>query len=187
MRSWFAAGIAGGLVMFVAMSILHVATPLGQVGFKPIPNEAQALSALHASIGDKSGLYFFPWVDMSGKSSRAAAEGKFKANPSGLLIYHPPGAGAGLSPPLLLAEFLKEVVTALIAAFLLSRTAIAGYLPRVGIVALVGLAGALTTNVSYLVWYGFPLDYTLAYAFMDFSGYLAAGLAIAGVLRKPAG
>jgi hypothetical protein len=50
----------------------------------------------------------------------------------------------------------------------------------------VGLAASLTTNVSYWNWYGFPASYTLAYTFIDFAGYVAAGLAIAFVLRRPA-
>jgi hypothetical protein len=185
MRNWFAAGLAGAVIMFIWTSIAHVATPLGQTGFSQIPNEAPVLSAMHDSIGDKAGLYFFPWVDMKSKTAMADEEAKMKVNPSGLLLYHPPGSGAGMDPKMLVSEFVKEAITALIAAFLLGQTLIVGYSARVGFVSLIGFAAAITTNVSYWVWYRFPTDYTLAYAFTDFFGYVAAGLAIAAVLRKP--
>jgi hypothetical protein len=186
MRNWFWAGIAGGILMFAWSSVAHVATPLGQIGFSQIPNEAPVLAAMHDSIGDKSGLYIFPWVDPKDPNMMAKAEAAMKANPSGLIIYHPPGGGIEMMPKTLIIEFVKETICSLIAAFLLAQTMIAGYAARVGFVSLVGIAAAITTNISYWNWYGFPTNYTLAYAFIDIGDYVAAGLAIAAVLRKPA-
>jgi hypothetical protein len=180
------AGIAGGIAMFIWTSIAHVALPLGQIGFSQIPNEAPVLSAMHDSIGERSGLFIFPWTDPKSSNAIAEAEAKMKINPSGLLIYHPPGA-AGMTAVMLIVEFVKEVIVSLIAAFLLAQTVIAGYAARVGFVALTGLAAAITTNVSYWNWYGFPTAYTVAYASIDFVAFVAAGLAIAAILkRRPA-
>ena len=69
------------------------------------------------------------------------------------------------------------------AAFLLAQTRIAAYAARVGFVALTGLAAGITTNVSYWNWYGFPTNYTVAYASMDVVGFVAAGLAIAAIVK----
>lgn len=176
------AGIVGGIAMFIWTSIAHVALPLGQIGFSQIPQEAQVLAAMHDSIGDKAGLYFFPWTDMKSKNATAEAEAKMKLNPSGLLIYHPPGA-TGMTSKLLINEFVKEAVISLIAAFLLAQTALAGYAARVGFVTLTGVAAGITTSVSYWNWYGFPTDYTIAYMSIDIISYLAAGLAIAAIIR----
>ena len=185
MRNWFVAGIAGGILMFIWSAIAHTALPLGRTGFSQIPNEAPVLSALHDSIGDKPGLYFFPWVDPRDPNMMTKALALHKANPSGLLVYHPPGQGTEMEAKTLIIEFVKEAVTAIVAAFLLAQTMITGYAARVGFVALAGFAASITTNVSYWNWYGFPIDYTLAYGFTDFIGYVAAGLAIAFVLRRP--
>lgn len=176
------AGIVGGIAMFVWTSLAHVVLPLGHIGFSQIPNEHQVTSSLHAAIGNKPGLYFFPWMDPNDPNAMKMMEEKLKTEPSGLLVYKPPGA-SGMTPPLLFAEFVKETVTALIAAFLLAQAALAGYFARAGFVMLIGLAAALTTSVSYAIWYGFPADYTLAYGFTDFFGYVVAGLAIAAILR----
>ena len=176
------AGIIGGIAMFVWTSLAHVVLPLGHIGFSQIPNEPQVTSTLQSSIGSKPGLYFFPWMDPNDPNAMKVQEEKLKTQPSGLLMYNPAGA-AGMTPKMLVAEFVKEAVTALIAAFLLAQAMLACYFARAGFVTLIGLAAALTTNVSYLIWYGFPTNYTLAYGFTDFFGYVVAGLVIAAILR----
>ena len=175
------AGVLGGIAMFVWMSIAHLATPLATTGFSRIPNESQVMSSLQNSIGPKQGLYFFPWMDPHDPNAMKLQEEKLKTQPSGLLMYKP--AGAGMATSMLIAEFAKEAATTLIAAFLLAQAMLAGYFARAGFVALIGLAAALTTNVSYAIWYGFPTSYTLGYGFIDFFGYVVAGLVIAAVLR----
>ena len=137
-------------------------------------------------MGDKAGLYFYPWVDPTDPDMEKKSAAAMKANPSGILIYHPPGAGAEFAPGLLGAEFGKQLLQSLIAAWLLSMAAIASYAMRVAFVSGVGLAAAITTNFSYWIWYGFPTSYTLAYAFVDFAGYVAAGLAIAWWMGRKA-
>ena len=84
---------------------------------------------------------------------------------------------------MMIEEFVKEAALSLIAAFLLMQSILASYVARVGFVSLVGLAGALTTNPSYMIWYGFPANYTLGYGFIDFIGFVVAGLAIAAIVR----
>lgn len=173
------AGLAGGVAMYVWLSIAHIATPLGRTGVQEIPNEASALAALQASLGSSSGLYSFPAIGSGGMADYAA---KLVSNPSGLLVYHPPGASA-MTVPQLVTEFAVELLEALLAAALLARTNLVSYGGRVGFVVIVGLVAALTTNVSYWNWFGFPGSYTAAYMFMQIVGYLVAGLAIAAVLK----
>lgn len=179
------AGIVGGIAMFIWTSIAHMALPLGQIGFSQIPNEKPVLSAMQQSIGSRSGLYFFPWTDMKSSDAMAQVEAKMKVNPSGLLVYHPPGAN-GMTAQMLIIEFVKEAAAAIIAAFLLAQTSLVSYAARVGFVGLIGLAAGLTTNISYWNWYGFPADYTAAYATIDIIGYVAAGFAIAAILKRRA-
>ena len=181
------AGLLGGIAMYIWSTIAHVALPLGQVGFSQMPSEAAVLSAAKASNGAKDGLYFFPWVDPKDPQMMQKMDVAMRANPSGLLLYHPPGHGVTDMAKPMIVEFIKEVVQALVAAFLLSLAVVPSYWGRVGFVALIGAIAAITTNVSYWLWYGFPADYTLAAVFIELVDYLAAGLAIAWWLgRKPA-
>ena len=177
------AGVLGGIAMFVWTSIAHVATPLGRIGFSQIPNEAPVLAAMHGAMADKPGLYFFPWIDPTDPNVEKNYQEKVRDNPSGLVLYHPPGATEGMTPVQLIEEFSKELVQTLIAAFLLSLTVLGAYLARVGFVTLIGVSAGIATNFSYFIWYRFPLDYTLAYASIEIIGGLVAGLVIAAIVR----
>lgn len=180
------AGILGGVLMFIWTAVAHMATPLGAAGFSPVKDEAALTAALPTALGDKSGLYLFPSVNPKAKDQAAEMrtyEAKAKASGTALIIYHPPGGAVGMSPKMLGSEFAMEVLESLLCAWILSLTVGLGYWARLGACGLVGLAAGLTTNASYLIWYGFPCDYTAAYVFIDVVRYLAAGLAIAWLIK----
>jgi hypothetical protein len=80
-------------------------------------------------------------------------------------------------------EFLTELFEALIAAWLLAQTGLVSYASKVWFVVLVGLAAAITTNVPYYTWYGFPRRYTAAHVFVAVVGYVCAGLVIAWLIK----
>jgi hypothetical protein len=153
------AGFVGGIAMFVWASLAHTVLGLGSVGMKEIPNEQAVLAAMQAGLGGKAGLYFFPAL---GREGMAEYQSKLDRNPSGLLMHHPPGARA-LDPKQLATEFLTEVIEAILAVFLLSRTNLTGFMARAGFVTLIGVVAAMTTNIPYWNWYGYPSSYTAAY------------------------
>ena len=186
------AGILGGIAMFLWSSVAHVMLPLGQTGIKEIPNEASVLSAMYTSLGQKSGMYMFPGMELGAHPTREQDQAamqhygeKLAGNPSGLLIYHPPGAKA-LTPGQLATEFLTQLAEALIVVFLLARTRLTSFGSRVGFVALVGFLAAITTNISYWNWYGFPASYTAAYMTIEIVGYLVIGIVAALVMKNAA-
>jgi len=176
------AGLLGGIAMFVWTSIAHMATPLAAIGFSQMRHEQVVLGAMKQGVGEKPGLYFFPWVDPNDPKMEEKSAALMKTNPSGMMIYQPAGASFGMGP-LLIKEFAKELAQSLLAAFLLSLTLLTGYVARVGFVAAVGVFAALSTDVSYWIWYGFPTDYTLAVITIELVGAVAAGLAIAAILK----
>jgi len=189
------AGVLGGIAMFIWGSIAHMALPLGYTGLREIPNETAVLGAMQSTMGQTSGLYIFPALGAGPNpttAQRNAAmkdyEPKLAANPSGLLIYHPPGA-KGITGSKLGTEFLTELVEILLAVFLLAQTRLVSYALRVGFVVLVGIIAAIATNIPYWNWYGFPGNYTAAYMTTQIVGYVAAGLVAAAVLknREPLG
>ena len=183
------AGIAGGVAMFVWSSIAHMVLPLGNMGIQEIPNDESVTTAMDAAIGTKSGLYMFPSV---GLPADATAENKTEAmalydqklatRSSGLLLYHPPGA-EGLTGARLVTEFITELFEALVIAFVLATTALVTFAARFGLVAALAAAAAVTTNVPYWNWYGFPVDYTLGYMSVEFVAYLVAGLAAMFIVK----
>jgi hypothetical protein len=81
-------------------------------------------------------------------------------------------------------EFLKQLLVSILAVCLLAQTRIATYGGRVGFIFVVGLVAAITTNVSYWNWYGFPGAYTVPYMTIEIVGFLCAGLAAALVCKS---
>ena len=170
------AGLLGGLAMYAWSAVAHIATPLGEAGFSTMPNEAAVTSALKASLGNQPGrLYLFP---------AAAAGTPNLPGPSGLVVYL--DGPNDMSPKALGEEAAVQLAEGLLAAFLLSVTALSGYLGRVLFVSGLGLVAVLSSNPSLGIWYKFPTEYVGATMFIDLVGYVFAGLVIAAILRPRA-
>ena len=192
MTGTFAAGILGGVAMFIWTSIAHMVLPLGEAGVREIPNEQAALAPLQQNIGDQSGLYLFPGLGIGPNPTREqrneamkhVAE-KYAAYPSGLLVYHPPGRPLTFGK-LLAIELATELLEAILAVWLLAQSRLISFGSRVGFVLVVGIVAAIATNVSYWDWYGFPAIYTASYMFIQIMGFLCVGLVAAFFLRKTA-
>ncbi|MGN6517639.1 MAG: hypothetical protein ACTHLR_17570 [Rhizomicrobium sp.] len=180
------AALLGAIAMFIWTAIAHMATPLATMGFSQIPNESAVLSAMHQSIGDRNGLYFYPWVDPKDPQMMQKSAASQKAEPHGLLIYSAPGTNLDADmAPMLVREFIKQFVEALIAAWIVSMIA-GSFALRWGAVIAIYVATSIATNVSYWNWYHFPLDYTVAQIVMEIVSGILAGAAIAWWLGRRA-
>src|SRR5213596_1680867 len=186
------AGILGGIVMFIWTSIAHMFLPLGEAGISEIPNESAVLSAMQSSIGERTGLYIFPGPGVGKNATRQEKHEAMKhmaekmaANPSGILMYHPPGRPMALGKWLGI-EFGTELLEAILVVFLLAQTRIVSFAGRVGFVLVAGILAAITTNVSYWNWYGFPCFYTASYMLIQIVGFFLVGIVAALLLPKRA-
>jgi len=184
------AGVLGGIVMFIWTSIAHMALPLGEAAIREIPNESAALSAMQSNIGENTGLYIFPGLGVSKDASRQEKSEAMKhmsekmaANPSGILMYHAPGRPFALGKSLGI-EFGTELLESILVVFLLAQTRIGSFPGRVGFVLVAGILAAISTNVSYWNWYGFPCVYTVSYMLIQIVGFLLVGIVAALVLPK---
>ena len=176
--------------MFVWTSIAHMALPLGQAGINEIPNESAVLGAMQSNIGDKTGLYIFPGLGVGTTATREEKSSAMKqmpqriaANPSGILMYHPPGRPFAFGKALAI-EFSNEVLQAILVIWLLAQTRIASFASRVGFVLIAGILAAITTNISYWNWYGFPDVYTASYILIEIVGFILVGVVAGLMLRK---
>lgn len=185
------AGVLGAIAMFIWTAIAHMATPLGEAGIGEIPNEEAVLTAMQSSIGAKTGLYMFPGMGLGPDATHAQKseamkgyEAKLEKNPSGLLLYHPAGSRPMMMPKHLTIEFITELIEALLVVALLAQTSIVTFGGRVGFVTVAGIFAAITTNVSYWNWWGFPATYTAPYMFIQIVGFFLVGLIAAFVFKK---
>lgn len=191
MRQVILGGILGGILLFSWGSLSHMGIGLGNAGIRELPQEQPVLTAMKSAI-PQPGLYFFPGMNVPANATNAQRadavkqfEQKYQAGPYGILIYHPTGTNP-MSPRKLAIEFGLNLLQALLAAFLVSRAkSLKGFHSRVGFVVLIGIIAAVTTNIEYWNWYGFPVTYTAAYMLDKIVGFLVVGIAIAAVMKKP--
>jgi len=185
------AGILGGIAFFAWSGLAHMVLPLGETGVRELPNEQPVVAAMQSSIQER-GLYLFPGTGLPANATRAqksaAMEQQFQktaTGPSGLLMYHP--ARPVSFGQMLMIECATNIVQLLLAVFLLGQTSLAGFGARWGFITVAGILAAISTNVSYWNWYGFPTNYTLAYSFTIAVGFLVAGLVAAAIMKPGAG
>lgn len=186
------AGVLGGIVMFIWTSIAHMALPLGEAGIREIPNESAVLNEMQNNMGQQTGLYIFPGPGVGKNATRQEKNEAMKhvgekmaANPSGILMYHAPGRPFTLGK-WLGVEFGKELLEAILVVFLLAQTRIVSFAGRIGFVLVAGILAAISTNVSYWNWYGFPGVYTASYMLIQIVGFLLVGIVAALLLPKRA-
>lgn len=183
------AGVLGGLAFFFWSFVAHDVLPLGKAGIKEIPNEQAVLGSMKANISD-SGLYVLPGLGLPENATRAqqsaameARMHKVETGPSGLLVYHPAlNFSFGKA---LIVELGTNIFQVLLAVVLLGQTSLMGFAARWRFITLAGILAAISTNISYWNWYGFPGSYTLAYVCTVAMGFVFAGL-VAAAIVKPA-
>jgi hypothetical protein len=185
------AGILGGLAFFAWSSIAHVATGLGQTGIQEIPNEQAVLNAMKGNI-PADGFYYFPGSGLPATATQAEKMAAMKdkaakgyAGPGGILIYHPTQS-LDLKPGSLVTELGTNIVQVLLAVFLLAHTNLASFVARWRFVTVAGILAAISTNISYWTFYGFPGNYTIAYMCIIAMGFVFAGLVVAAMVKPAA-
>src|SRR5438046_326010 len=184
----FLAAILGGIAMFIWSFVAHDLLPLGETGIREFENEGAMLDALKTNLGDARGLYHFPGHTAGPSATRQEKSEAMKraiekttSGPSGVLLYHP--TREFTFPKLLGVEFATELLEAILVMFLLTQTRIESFGGRVGFVFIAGILAAITTNIPYWNWYGFPSDYTAAYMSIEIIGFLCVCV-IAALLLK---
>jgi len=183
------AGMLGGIALFLWEGLAHEVLPLGHAGIRAAPNEAAFITGVKEQIKE-SGFYFFPAPEerpgaSTGEKTKAmeAWMQKWKAGPSGIMIVQPNGAADADSPRQLLTQCGFDIVVMLLAAVLLSRTTLGGYVSRVGFVTVLALFAFVHADLPYWNWYAFPAAYTAAQFVTRVVGFFVGGLVVAKFVR----
>jgi hypothetical protein len=184
------AGILGGIAFFLWSFVAHMLTGLGGTGVQELPNEQAVVTAVKTNI-PASGFYLFPGSGLPPSASNSermkamgseAVQAKIKAGPTGILIFNA-GAGQGVTPKRLMIELFTNIVQVFLAVLLLGQTRIVNFVGRWRFIAIAGFLAAISTNVSYWNWYGFPGNYTTAYIAVIAVGFVIAGLVVAAIVK----
>jgi hypothetical protein len=184
------AALLGGLALFAWESVAHLMTPLGEMGFKTLDDEATVLPVLKTTVHD-SGFYFFPApqyrAGMSSAEKSAAMDAamqKYQQGPSGMILILRNGATA-MTPQQLLTQFVADLVAMLIAAILLAQLGPGvSFARKLSLFALLALFPTLRMGVPWVNWYHFPNSLFAAQFIVDFAGFLIAGLIVAKLVQS---
>jgi hypothetical protein len=185
------AGLLGAAAMFFWTFVSHELLPLGEAGVQNTTDDTALLNELKSTVKDKDGLYIYPSMGLGPDATHAQRseamhtyEEKLAKNPSGFLIYHPAGSRPMNMGKFLTTEFITELCEALLAVWLLAQTRIVSFGGRLGFVTAAGIMAAISTNVSYWNWWGFPTVYTASYMFIQIVGFFLVGLVAAIMFRR---
>jgi hypothetical protein len=164
-KFYFLAGLLGGITLFVWGALTHMAIPFWEDVMHQIPNEQAVVDAMK-NAGVQNGIYY-------------GNQGLF------LVTFFGKGMADGISMgPLMLIEFITDVIVALFLAWILMRAAVNGVWARARFALVVGLMAWVAINVSYWNWYNFPFAY-IVLEFVDTGlGMLVGGLVIAWLVEK---
>jgi len=104
------------------------------------------------------------------------------------MIHFAPKGGNPLAPVTWIGSFVHFVLTALMASLLLvmALPVLDSYGKRAGFVFAVAAFGIIAFRFTDPIWYRLPWDYFLYVGLYLFTGWLAAALAIAAVVRPRA-
>lgn len=185
------AGLLGAIAMFAWTAVAHMLLPLGEAGVQNTMNDEGLLSELKSTVKNKDGLYIYPTMGLPPNATHAQQSAamekypeKLEKNPSGFFIFHPAGSRPMNMGKFLTIEFITELCEALLVVWLLAQTRIVTFGGRIGFVVAAGIMAAISTNVSYWNWWGFPTVYTASYMFIQLVGFFLVGVVAAIMFRR---
>ncbi|MBI1830636.1 MAG: hypothetical protein HYR84_04210 [Planctomycetes bacterium] len=186
------AGLVGGILVFGAGAFNHMMLDLEGRAFQQFAKDDE-VRAFITKQDLKPGLYRFPGIadgfdKMSGDDRTKEMERfskRYKEGPSGLVVIAPTGEEP-MGPQQLIAEFVTNVLAALIAAWIVANTSVGtSYFIRWVVVLNLGLFTWLCTSASYGIWYRFPVAFIQDGLFGSLIEWGVAGLAIAAIASQP--
>lgn len=183
------AGVIGGAILFGWGALAHMVLQF-DASIKGLPNEEQIMSSLKENML-QHGVYAFPYMDPNEPMTEERWDAyvtKYRAGPTGLLIYVPSHDMEPMAPERLAAEGIVCFALAVLTAMLLGQAAPAlpSYVLRVFFVFLVGLIAGIAVPLRNLIWWSYPSDYVMLQIAEQAVGFFLAGLAIAAIVRRPA-
>lgn len=186
-KTFILGGMLGGLALFVWGSISWMVLPWHMMTFEKFKDEATVAQALTANAG-VSGVYLLPNVhkhdpgmtEEQKKAEEAEGMKRMVQGPSMFAAVNLVGVG-NMGHPLLIT-LLGNILSALLATWMLLKTHGLHYLGRVGFVMLIALTAAIVAYLPDWTWWRFSTSFTAVGVADLLIGWFLAGLVIAKVI-----
>jgi hypothetical protein len=174
--------LIGGLIAFIWMIISWMILPWHQMTISILPNEVPVAESLKNNVHE-NGLYILPWLTDKSEKARVEFDQKIKNGPYAYMVVHPKGFDLKKSEMIILG-LLSNILVALVLTYLLTKTHGLSYLQKVGFVKMAAVAGALAVILPNIIWWQFPLAYSLLTLVDTAVAWGFAGLAIAKIVKR---
>jgi hypothetical protein len=177
-------GLAGSLIIFVWGFLTWVVLQWRAPEFSQMQQEEMVMDAIEKGA-PADGVYYVPWsMPAPGEDAAKAEAAAMKKMQERLFAFvvvkHRAGADMG---PLMLTHFVVQFVACALVMWLLLRSAFVTFAARWYFVSIFGLAAALACYGPELVWWHFPLAWTIGGIGEITVGFALAGLAMARIAR----
>lgn len=183
MKKLVLGGVLGGVVIFVWMALSWMVFPWHTASLLRF-NDEEAMRQAIAANAPEAGMYALPSptpAPGTGPMSAEAMEKDMAKTPHAFVAVR-------LQPvatmaPQMIVGILSQVLTMLLASWLLLTTSGLSYMGRVGFITVLGMISWLLVAVPEWNWWSFSAAYTIG-AFLDVVvGMFLAGLVVARVVR----
>ena len=174
-------GLFGGLVAFIWMNISWMVLPWHMMTIDTVENDTQIAHTLKANIS-QDGLYILPWTDDHSKENMEAFNQRMESGPFVYMVVRPNGIKVNMGT-MMLYGLIYNIVIAFMITYLLTKTSGLSYIQKVGFVKMVAITGALVIVVPNLIWWHFPIGYSLVTLIDTGFTWGFAGLAIGKIVK----
>lgn len=187
MKSLALSGVLGGLVLFVWGAVSYMVLPWHSMTLNKFKDEGAVAQALVVNASE-SGMYILPNPhrhdpSLTEAQRKAAEEEGMKRMMEGPFMFASVSlTGTREMGPALLFNAIGNVVSAALAAWLLSQAVPVLYWRRVGFVVVLALATAVIAHYPSWVWWRFSESFTLVECADLLIGWSLAGLVIAKII-----
>jgi hypothetical protein len=182
MKTLVKGALSGGLIAFMWVNISWMVLPWHGKTISTLDNDVQVSESLKNNVFT-SGLYILPWTENKSEEAMAEIHQKMEIGPFAYMVVHPNGLKVNMTQMMLLG-LLFNIFVAFILTYLLTKTKGLSYLQKVGFVKMTALAGALVIVVPNLIWWHFPLGYSLLTIIDVGFAWGFAGLAIGKIVKN---
>ena len=180
MKTIVLAGVLGGLAAFLWSAISWMALPFHGDELRGIQAPDPVITAFLDALPE-TGIYHHPPLppaDADEAAMTAFVERMEKGPRIPLMVFRKEGTNP-FPPENFVLSILTNVLGALIAAWLLSRTTVRSYGGRVLFVSALGAFGALAMVVPGWIWWSYPASHGLIECTDAVAAWTLAGLVIA--------
>jgi hypothetical protein len=165
------AGVVGGLIVWVWYALSWMALPWHQTTIEHFKDET-AVAKVITENAPISGIYLMPTVHNAETAK----------NPMVFASVYLPGMPVSMAQAIGVSV-VKDIIVALLVAWMLMQAAYTGYIGRVLFVVVFALAAAISSQVAFWNWWKFDMNFVLVGMADLVISWFCAGLVMAKICK----